>query len=182
MKTYLTYGFAMALGGALISFAMFFLGLHDSPSKLDLAQWIQMGCGIALGVTCIVLGTKARRAEVPAGAAFGYGSALAAGVMITLFAALLGIVTTYVYLAIINPGYGDVVLHAQAEKLEGKGLKSEQIEQIQKMSAIMMKPGVMTAFSFIAGLFFGTVISLISAAFLKRPAVEDAGDAPPTLN
>ena len=167
MKTYLTYGFAMALGGALISFAMFFLGLHDSPSKLDLAQWIQMGCGIALGVTCIVLGTKARRAEVPAGAAFGYGSAL---------------VTTYVYLAIINPGYGDVVLQAQAEKLEGKGLKSEQIEQIQKMSAIMMKPGVMTAFSFIAGLFFGTVISLISAAFLKRPAVEDAGDAPPTLN
>ena len=119
---------------------------------------------------------------MPAGAAFGYGSALAAGVMITLFAALLGIVTTYVYLAIINPGYGDVVLQAQAEKLEGKGLKSEQIEQIQKMSAIMMKPGVMTAFSFIAGLFFGTVISLISAAFLKRPAVEDAGDAPPTLN
>jgi hypothetical protein len=38
MNTYLTYSFAMAFGGALIVFALFFLGLHDSPAKLDTAQ------------------------------------------------------------------------------------------------------------------------------------------------
>jgi hypothetical protein len=181
MKTYLTYGFAMALGGALISFAMFFLGLHDTPSKLDMAQWIQMGGGAALGVTCIVLGTKARRAEVPAHENFGYGSALASGVMITLFAALMGLVTNYLYTSVINPNFVEVMLQSQAEKLESKGVPADRIEQIQKMSATMMKPAVMAVFGFISGMLFGTVISLVSAAFLKRPAVEDTEDAPPAL-
>ena len=112
MKTYLTYGFAMALGGALVSLAMFLLGLHDSPSKLDTAQWIQMGCGLAVGITCIVLGTKARRAEVPPHENFGYGSALACGVMITLFAALIGLVTNYLYTAVINPNFVEVLLQS----------------------------------------------------------------------
>jgi hypothetical protein len=181
MKTYLTYGFGMALGGALLSFAMFFAGFHDSPAKLDTAQWIQMAGGLALGITGVVLGTKARRAEIPADAPFGYGSALGAGVMITLFAALLGLVTTYLYVAVINPHYGDVVLQAQSEKLEAKGLPAEQIEQIQRMSSVMMKPATMTAFTFVSGLFFGTLISLVTAAFLKRPAGEDPALSPPPL-
>lgn len=107
----------MALGGALVSLAMFLLGLHDSPSKLDTAQWIQMGCGLAVGITCIVLGTKARRAEVPPHENFGYGSALACGVMITLFAALIGLVTNYLYTAVINPNFVEVLLQSQGENL-----------------------------------------------------------------
>lgn len=181
MKTYLTYGFAMALGGALVSFAMFFLGLHDSPSQLDTAQWIQMSGGLAIGIACIVLGTKARRAEVPVHKNFGYGSALACGVMITLFAALIGSVTNYLYTSVINPNFGEVMLQSQAEKLADKGVPADRIEQIQKMSATMMKPAVMAIFGFISGMFFGTVISLITAAYFKRPAVEDAADTPLVL-
>ena len=181
MKTYLTYGFAMALGGALVSLAMFLLGLHDSPSKLDTAQWIQRGCGLAVGIACIVLGTKARRAEVPPRENFGYGSALACGVMITLFAALIGLVTNYLYTAFINPNLVEVLLQSQVEKLEADGIPADRIEQIQKMSATMMKPAVLAVFGFISGMFFGTVISLITAVCLKRSATEDALDAPPAL-
>ena len=181
MKTYLTYGFAMALGGALVSLAMFLLGLHDSPSKLDTAQWIEGGCGLAVGIACIVLGTKARRAEVPPRENFGYGSALACGVMITLFAALIGLVTNYLYTAFINPNLVEVLLQSQVEKLEADGIPADRIEQIQKMSATMMKPAVLAVFGFISGMFFGTVISLITAVCLKRSATEDALDAPPAL-
>ena len=181
MKTYLTYGFAMAFGGALVVFALFFLGMHDSPEKLDTAQWIQMGLGLALGVACIVLGTKARRAEVPATEPFGYGSALGAGVMITLFAALLGLFTNYLYGAVINPHFTDVMLQSQADKLAAQGVPSDKIEQIQKMTAVMMKPPVMAMMGFISGMLFGTLISLVTAAFLKRPAVKDLADAPPPL-
>ena len=181
MKTYLTYGFAMAFGGALVVFAMFFLGMHDSAEKLDTAQWIQTCLGLAIGIACIVLGTKARRAEVPAGEPFGYGSALGAGVMITLFAALIGLFTNYLYGAVINPHFTDVMMQSQADKLTAKGVPSDKIEQIQKMTAVMMKPPVMAVVGFMSGMLFGTIISLITAAFLKRPAVENLTDSPPPL-
>lgn len=181
MKTYLTYGFAMAFGGAVLLFALFFLGFHDNPAKLDTAQWIQGIVGLAISIACTVLGIRARRAEVPADQAFGYGSALGAGVMITLFAALIGIVTTYLYSAVINPNFTDVMLQAQAAKLEEKGIPTDKIEQIQKATAVMMKPPVMAAMGFLSAMFFGTLVSLVAAAFLKRPALEDSADAPPPL-
>lgn len=182
MKHYLTYGFAMALGGALVVFGLFFLGLHDSPDKLDTAQTIQMCAGLAIGITCIVLGTKAKRAALPATAEFGYGSALGAGVMITLFASLMGIFTNVLYAAVINPHFGEVIIQAQAAKMEAKGIPPDKIEQIQKMTATMMKPPVLAAMGFLSGMFFGTIISLVTAAFLKRPAVEELADSPPPLN
>ena len=181
MKTCLTYGFAMAFGGMLVVFAMFFLGMHDSPEKLDTAQGIQTGLGLALGVACIVSGTKARRAEVPAAEPFGYGAALGTGVMIALFAALLGLLTNYLYGAVINPHFTGVMLQAQVDKLAANGVPSDKIEQIQKMTAVMMKPPVLAAMGFVSGMLFGTLISLITAAFLKRPAAENLADAPPPL-
>lgn len=45
----------------------------------------------------------------------------------------------------------------------------------------MMKPAVLAVFGFISGMFSGTVISLITAAYLRRSATEDALDAPPAL-
>jgi hypothetical protein len=181
MKTYLTYGFAMAFGVAVLMLALFFLGFHDNPAKLDTAQWIQVILGLAITIACTVIGIRARRDEVPADQTFGYGSALGAGVMITLFAALIGIVTTYLYSAVINPNFTDVMLQAQAAKFEEKGIPTDKIEQIQKATAVMMKPPVMAAMGFLSAMFFGTLVSLVAAAFLKRPALEDLADAPPPL-
>ncbi|MSU23600.1 MAG: DUF4199 domain-containing protein [Opitutus sp.] len=177
MKTYLTYGFYMALGSALLVLAVFFLGLHSDPTKLSLAQWVQ-GCGgLGIAIACIIFGTKARRAEVPVTEEFAYGSALGSGVMITLFAALFGIVTTYLYTAVINPNFTEVTMQAQAAAFEAKGVPTDKIEQIQKITAAMMKPPIQAAFGFVFGMLFGTIISLITAAFLKRAA----SDEPPAM-
>jgi len=173
MKTYLTYGFYMALGSALIVFALYFLGYHSEPSKLGAAQVIQSICGLAIGITCNVLGVKARRAELPPTADFGYGRALGAGVMITLFAALFGTVFNYLYASVINPGFIEIMMQAQSDKLEAQGLSADKIDQINAMTRAWMKPAVQSAIGFFAGLFFGTLISLITAAFLKRPAADE---------
>jgi hypothetical protein len=175
MKTYLTYGAAMAGGGFVLVLVLYILGFHSDPAKLSISQWIQSCVGLAIGITCIVLGTKARRAQVPAAEEFGYGSALGAGVLITLFAALIGLVTTFLYGGVINPHFTDVIMQAQAEKLEAQGLSADKIEQIQKMSGAFMKLPMQMVFGFFGGMFFGTIISLISAAFLKR----EASEAPP---
>src|ERR1019366_4642334 len=97
MKTHLTYGSAMAGAGFVLVLVLYILGFHSDAAKISPAQWIQGVLGFGIGIACIVLGTKARRANVPAEDDFGYGSALGAGVMITLFAALLGLVTNFVY-------------------------------------------------------------------------------------
>lgn len=180
MKTYLTYGSAMAGAGFLLVLVLYIFGFHSDPAKLGVAQAIQGIGGLGICVTCIVLGTKAHRAQVPATVNFGYGSALGAGVMITLFAALIGIVTNYLYGAVINPHLTEVLLQAQADKLEAQGMSADKIEGIQKMTATFMKPAMQAASSFVFGMIFGTIISLITAAIMKRPAVEDlAGDPPP---
>ena len=173
MKTYLSYGFYMSLANALLVFALYFLGFHSDAAKLNTAQTIQTVAGLAFGITFIVLGTKERRAGVPATEDFGYGRALGAGVMIGLFAALVGTVFTYLYAAVINPNFIDVMLQAQTEKLELKGLSSDKIEQINAMTRGMMKPPIQAAFGFIFGVLFSTLISLVTAAFLKRPATEE---------
>jgi hypothetical protein len=54
MKTYLTYGFYMALGNALIVFALYFLGWHSEAAKLDLAQKIQMFGSIGISIACLI--------------------------------------------------------------------------------------------------------------------------------
>ncbi|MBS0631237.1 MAG: DUF4199 domain-containing protein [Verrucomicrobia bacterium] len=176
MKTYLTYGFAMALAGALLTLALFFMGYHNDPAKLQTAQRIGMVVGIAIGFVGISLGTRARRAETPESEPFGYGRALGAGVMVALFSCLLGFVTNYVYMAFINPGFGDIILQAQAADLEAKGMSSAQIEQAEKVTRFFISPLISSAFSMIFGFIFSVIIALITSAFLKR---SDSGKVPP---
>lgn len=168
MKTYLVYGFAMALAGALLMLALFFLGFHSDPTKVGPAQLIGMLLGLTISVACIVLGTKARRAELPTNEPFGYGSALAAGVMITLVASLFGIATNYLYFQVINPGFGDVIIQAEIAKMEDKGMSAQQVEAAENLLRKIMSPVFQAVWGFVMGMIMGTVISLISAAFLKR--------------
>jgi hypothetical protein len=173
MKTYLTYGSAMAGGGFVLVLILYILGFHSDAAKLGTAQWIQACGGIGIGIACIVLGTKARRATVPVEEEFGYGSALGAGVMITLCAALIGIVTNIVYMQLINPGMNEVIVQAQIAKWEAMNMPSARMEQAESMMRKMMSPPIQAAFAFLGGMFFGTLISLISAAFLKRPPADE---------
>ena len=134
MKTSLTYGFAMTIASALLTLALYFTGYHSDPAKLGGSTgWITGIVMLAIGVTCIVLGTKARRAEVPATEEFSYGSALGTGVMIALFGGLFGILTNYLYIHVINPGYIDILMQVQIEKMEARGMSSTQVEQATGM-------------------------------------------------
>ena len=170
MKTYVTFGFLIALGGALLNLVLFFLGFHSNVEKLSSAQWIGGIVSLAIGVTFTILGTRARRAEVPAAEPFGYGRALGAAVMITLFASLFGAIFYFIYLQFINPGFQDVIVQAQSAKLEARGLSGAQLEQAEKMTRIFTGPILSSCFNFLGGMFFGTIVSLIVAAFVKRPA------------
>jgi len=163
----------MAGGGFLISLVLFLIGLHSDPEKLSIAQWTQGCLGLGVSIACIVLGTKERRAAVPATEEFGYGPALGTGVMITLFAALIGIATNLLYMQVINPGMSDIIMQAQVAKWEAMGMSGARIEQAEGMMKKMMSPPIQAAFGFLGGMLFGTIVSLVTAAFLKRAASDE---------
>lgn len=170
MKTYLVYGFGITLANAVLTLGLYFAGYHSDPAKIGSAQWIISAGSFLITVTGIVLGTKARRAEWPAHENFSYGSALGAGVMIVLFTALFSMVTNYIYFALINPGLTDLMVQSQVAKFEAKGMSSAQIEQVEKGIRAFSRPPIQAALGFIGGMIFGTVISLITSAFLQRQA------------
>jgi len=173
MKTPIIYGLFMALAGLLLTLVLYFTGFHSDVEKLKAAQTISTVGGLAIGVTIITLGIKARRAEVPATEAFGYGRALGAGVLIGLFGSLFGTVTNFLYMHVINPGLTDLMVQAQIAKWETAGMSSERIEQAEKMMRTMMNPALQAVFGIIIGVLFCTIIALIVAAFLKREATEE---------
>lgn len=170
MKTYVTYGLVWALAGAVLTLALFFLGFHADTEKLQSANWISLGGGIVISVACLMLGTKARASEVPATEAFGYGRALAAGVMITIFATLFGVIFNFLYSQVIHPGMQELQVQAQLEKMEASGVPSAQIDAAEGMIRTMMHPALQAVFYVFGGVLFGTIISLITSIFLRRPA------------
>lgn len=176
MKTYVAYGFVWALAGALVTLALFFLGFHSAAEKLQSAQMIQLFAGLVISVATIVLGTRARRAEAPGTEPFGYGRALATGVMITLFATIFSVIASYVYMQVINPDMQDLSVQAQIAKWEAAGMSSTQIDAAESIMRKMMHPAIQAAFGFVIGMVFGLIISLITSIFLRRTA---NGDQPP---
>jgi hypothetical protein len=168
MKTCALYGIAIAVADALLVLALFFLGFHSDQSKFQAAQLIGGLGALAIGVTLTALGVKARRAEVPAAEAFGYGRAVGAGVQVSIVACLLYSVFNYAYCAFINPGFTDIMIQDRLDKLQAKGLDSAQIDKAEQFLRFMMSPGVYTISGLIGGIIIGVIISLIVAAFLKR--------------
>lgn len=116
---------------------------------------------------------KARRAEIPDGEGFGYGRALWAGMLISIVSSILSAIFNYLYFAFINPGFTDIMLQDQMDKLQAKGMSGDQLEKVEKFTRFMMAPGMQGLFTLLAGLFIGFLIALVVAAFLKRP--EPAG-------
>jgi hypothetical protein len=173
MKTYVTYGFFLALGGFVANLVLYFLNFHSEAAKFGTAQAIGSCLLLVIAITCISLGIKSRRAQVPPTEDFGYGRALGTGVMIALFAGLFSIVTNYLYFQVINPGMSEVIVQAQLDKMEAKGLTGDQLERAEKGVRFFMKPAMMALFGFISSIFWGTIISLIAAAVLKRKATEE---------
>ncbi|MBX7068346.1 MAG: HAD-IC family P-type ATPase, partial [Microthrixaceae bacterium] len=122
MKTYSLYGFYTALASMVLTLAIYFLGYHSDPAKFSTGQIIGSVGGLAIGITFIVLGTKARRAEWPVAEDFTYGNAFVAGFMTMFCAGVIGIVTNYLYFQVINPGIAE-----RFAQLRAMGIKTVMI-------------------------------------------------------
>jgi hypothetical protein len=172
MKTYLTYGLYLALAGFLLYLLLFICGLQSDPAKLPLAQGIGFVVGSAAATILMVLGIRTRRDSVPATEAFTYGDAFWAGFLIQLFGSAFGIATTWLYAAVINPNFREVMVQFQLTKLQARGISGDQLDRAEHMIRLFSGPGVMAGSNFIGTMVIGTLIVLVVAAFFRREAAE----------
>ncbi len=178
MKTYAAYGFVWALAGAILTFALYFLGFQSQVEKLPVGNMIGLVIGIVICVVFIVLGTKARRADVPPTEPFTYGQALGAALMVALFATLFGAAFNFLYQHFINPGLQDLIVQAEVDKMQARGMSSAQIETAENIIRKMRNPAVQIVSYVFVGMFVSLLVSLITSAFLKREAAP-IGQPPP---
>lgn len=172
MKTTFKYGAGIAVASFVMGLILFFLGFHNEPEKFTTGQIVGTVGAVLITVIGLTMALKARREEFTSEEGFGYGRALGTGVLTSLWSSLLGAILTVIYAVAINPDMQDVIIENQIAKMEEKGMSSSQIEQVEGAMSFMTSPAMIGVSNFIMGVFFGIIISLIIAAFVKRPAVD----------
>lgn len=181
MKTPLLYGVTMAIASAVLTLALFFAGYHSDPTKMKTAQAVAMVIGLGVNITGICLGIRAQRAELPPEKPFSYGQAVVSGLLVGLCAAFFISLFQVIYMSLINPGFVDTLIQQQSSALEAKGMNSDQIEKATGVMRFMFHPALQFGLGVLGGAFWGLVISLIAAAFLKRTGSEEMPPLPPPV-
>jgi hypothetical protein len=170
MKHYALFGFISALAGAFLILILYFLGFQSDAAHMGVSNWVGGVVGFAIGITCIVLGVKARRAEVPMTEDFGFGRSFKAAFAVSFFSTIFGDMFNTVYLTLINPALNESRLQDQLTKLENSGMAGDKLDHAESMAHTMFSPLPQAGVYLIIGAIFGAILSLIIAGFLTRPA------------
>lgn len=172
MKTPLVYGAGIAFANAVLVLLLHLIGFSTNPEKLLLTGIIVIPVAIAIALTGVVLAMRAARAERgPAG--FSYGQAFKAGFSAMLVAGLIGVLFNFVYYRFIFPDFAEVSIEAARTMMERFGAPADTIERAigdmrtkTTLTRQLVSGGVFSAI-------MGALVSLVAAAFLKRPPAED---------
>lgn len=176
MKLYVTYGFLISLGGAILTMTLFALGYHtDNIAAGQKWNWL----GIVIAVAGIAFGMREWRNEAGKGI-MSYGRGLGTGMLISVWSALFSAVFSVIYFTVINPGFSETMVQFQLSEMERKGIPAANIDQAEGMIRMFMSPAMMTVIGVFKGIFSGLVISLILAAIFKsKPGAAPASAPPP---
>ena len=100
--------------------------------------------------------------------------ALKIGLGISLVAALIGVVYTYILTEFLDPGMMDKALDFQIEKIrmENPEITSDQIAGKREMQEKFSSPLIRSDFQIIGSLFIGFIISLIGGLIIKKSRPE----------
>jgi len=97
-----------------------------------------------------------------------YGRALGSGVIMLLYAAIIGAIFAYLLYAVIDPGLVDKSLAAAQAKLEAKGMPEAAIDAAVKVQQKMLQPWVISLSSIFGTMFSGTIMALITSIFVTK--------------
>lgn len=156
-----------AIGG-LLSFIFTlitkFTGLEDDFSET--LGWVSTIFTLIINVTILVLALREVREENDGFMSYGQGLGSS-----TLLGAIWGVVAggfNYIYLQFIDQGVVQKQLDLARERLEDQGLTESQIEDAEKITKMMMGPGVQFVMVVLVTILFMFILGLIVSGVLKR--------------
>jgi uncharacterized protein DUF4199 len=166
-KIVLTFGF---LSGALSSIMML--------ATVPLLDRIGFDHGVVIGYTAMVVsflfvffGVRAYR-EQSAGGTLTFGRAFTVGLLITLISCVCYVVTWEIIYFKLWPGFADKYSAYAIEKARAAGKSQQAIDetarQMQMFKQLYDRPLINAAFSFVEPLPIGLLVTLVSAAVLRR--------------
>jgi hypothetical protein len=176
-KTVLTFGL---IAGLIISVLM--------DGSLLLASKIGPGHSMALGYTIMVasfllvyFGIRSYRDNNLAGQ-ISFGRAFSCGILITLITCIFYVVSWEIIYFNFMPHFMDSYFAAQIHRVQSAGLDpattAARIAAIQHSQQLYQNPFVNMAYTFIEPLPVGLIITLISAAVLRRKSPAHPTAAP----
>lgn len=176
-KTVLTFGL---ISGLIISVLM--------GGTLILADKIGFGHSMAIGYTMMVasflliyFGVRSYRDNALAGQ-ISFGRAFACGILISLIATVCYVAMWEVLYFNFMPHFMDSYFAAEIHKVQLSGLDpattAAKVADIQHSQQLYQNPFVNMAYTFLEPLPVGLIITLISAALLRRKAPVEPTAAP----
>lgn len=141
--------------------------------------------GEVFGYTAIVLsfllvffGVRSYRENV-GGGTMSFGRGFTVGILITLISCVFYVVTWEIIYFKLAPGFADKYTAYAIEKARASGASQQKIDetarQMQQFKQMYDRPLVNAAITLVEPFPIGFVVTLISAAVLRRPRTKDQG-------
>ncbi|RLD60917.1 MAG: hypothetical protein DRI95_14865 [Bacteroidetes bacterium] len=166
-KNALNWGLIVGIVLIIYSILMYFL-------DLSLEKWVSWVSYVLL-IGGIVYSTIQYRDTV-LGGSITYTQALGFGVIVSLYAAVLSGIYSYVFFTFIDPDFIEKIVEMTQQQMLDQGLTEDQVEQAMEMQKGFMKPWIMVLISIPALTFMGFIFSLITSIFLKKEGANDVFD------
>jgi hypothetical protein len=157
-----------AIIGGILSFLLSVITQYSGLAE-DFSEtlgWVSFIATFALNVSILFFTIKEVRAQQ--GGFMSYGEGLGNS---TLLGAIWGIVSggfNYIYINFIDDSMIQKQMDLARERLEDQGLSASQISDAEKITSMMLSPGVQFITIVIATTFIVFVLGLIVSGIMKR--------------
>ena len=175
-KTVLTFG----LISGFIMIAMMTLSLVFSE-RIGFGHSLVLGYTILIaGSSLVFFGIRSYRENI-GGGQISFGRAFAVGILITLVASVCYVVTWEIIYFKFMPDFADKYAAYMIEKARAAGESAQKLQAIademKSMKATLNNPFLNAAFSFLEPFPIGLIVTLISAAILRKKPSPPTNDA-----
>jgi|GEM_PF-2081955 len=172
MKSELRSGIAIGISGFLWILLEFFLGFHTV--RIDYQPFFNL-ISFTIPIVGIYWAMKAKRDRYFEGK-ITFMNALKTGLLITVVMSCISPILNFLYYTVVNPHYQSIMLSHERDMINGLNLSPEDKNSMLTSSIQNFSLMSLLLKSFLISAITGTLLSLITAALMKRNNLPDKAD------
>jgi len=166
LKNSMLYGAYLGLSLILVSVLFYSLSFENGI--------VSMLVNYAVLIVWVAVGTISFRDNKLNGF-LSYGKAYTSGILIIIFGAFITSIYMYFFVTVIEPDFMNKVIEKMTEDLQEQGKSAEEIDMAVSWTKKFSTPLMLTFMTFIGQVFWGALLNLIVAIFLKKKDNRTAG-------